>query len=292
MLRKKLNTLFRYEAVVLALFLSVAGGCGRPTLSPNLALLSQQPPYQYSDLDYATVLRAHVHNGLVDCKALADNRQPLERYYALLSVTGPNSTPEQFVTRAQKTAYWINAYNALVLRAVLERYPIKTMYDVTLPRLESEYQFSIDGHRENLIWLEEKILEDSNGDVRALFATSRAAMGTPQLMNEPVRASTLEGQLQSATHAALNNPQILRIDHANRAIFVWQLILRRQADFVQYWRSQRRGRRIDLYNVLCELAAPSRRRRLESAIGYDLREIPFDRRLNDTQLVKKHPAVP
>jgi hypothetical protein len=266
-------------------------GCGNSSLRPKLSLLSEETPYQYSDMDYAAVLQDYVQDGLVDYEALAANPEPLERYYALLSVTGPDSTPDQFVTRAQKTAYWINAYNACVLRAVLEHYPISTMYDVTLPRLQSEYKFSIDGRHENLIWMEGKILEDSNGDVRALFATSRAAMGSPRLMDEPVRASSLDRQVQRATENALNNPYLLRVDHGDQAIYVWQLILRRQADFIQYWRTQRRGRRVYLYNVLCELAAPSQRQRLEDAIGYDLREMSFDRRLNDIK-VRQHRSVP
>ena len=178
---------------------------------------------------------------------------------------------------------------------------------LALPRLQSEYQFSIDGRRENLVWVEEKILEDSNGDVRALFATSRAAMGTPRLMSEPLRASVLESQLQQATQKALNSHHLLRIDHDDQAICVWQLILRRYAalydriDRVSAVLSGAGLRKGDAMLALlpnvseaveCELAALQQRRRLEGVIEYDLRENFFDRRLNDVLIATKRRAIP
>jgi len=115
----------------------------RPDIRPRLGLLGSRP-LTYSDTDWATVLQNNVREGLVDYAGLLAQREPLERYYALVGETGPTRTPDQFVSRSAKTAYWINVYNALVLRAVLERYPISTMYDLTLPRLEYDYTFKVD----------------------------------------------------------------------------------------------------------------------------------------------------
>ncbi len=274
-------TLSRLAQPVLLLAGSVlAAGCAGPSLGPNLALLDDPDQPVYRDADWAAVLSRFVKDGLVDYDHLSREPEPLDRYYALLSVTGPTKTPEQFRSSAAATAYWINAYNALALCAVMSRYPVTTMYDMTLPRLEQGYRFRVDGRSLTLAQIEEEMLTRSLGDVRTLLATSRAALGTPRLTPEPIRTTSLNRQLAEAAAQALDNPDLLRIDHTNETIFLWQLIFRREGDFLKYWRRTRRTRTGYLFNVLLELASPERRRALQSAVGYTIRQIPFDRRLN------------
>jgi hypothetical protein len=262
------------------IMLAGCAGCAEPSVRPSVALLPPNRPLTYTDCDWAEVLRDCVREGLVDYDALLANREPLERYYALLGETGPTRTPDQFQSRAAKTAYWINAYNALVLRAVLEHYPVSTMYDLALPRLEYDYTFRVDGQVYNLVAIEAKMLEDSAQDVRTLLATSRAALGTPRLMSEPFREDGLENQLVQAAAAAFDNPYLLAIDHTTKHILVWQKVLDREQDFLAYWRLRRRVSSIYLYNVVLDMASTSRRRALQSAVGYRFRQIPFERKLN------------
>ncbi len=270
----------------------LASGCSSLVFEPEYRFLPLEQPYQYNDLDWAQVLQRHVRGGRMDYAALAGNRDPFDRYFALLSVTGPTATPEQFATREQRTAYWLNAFNALVVRAVLHWYPIGTMYDMNMPRLESDYRFRIDGRVLTLLTIEEEIFKESGNDARIYLATSRAALGTPGLLPEPFRASTLERQLTAAAAEALDNPNLLQVDHTRRTILLGQVILGRQADFVNFLRSRRRGSTLYLYNVLVELASPTQRRLLQGAVGYALREIPFDRRLNDTAIPTEPSVVP
>lgn len=264
-----------------AIFIVAGAGCARENLQPDVSLLDQTPPYLYSDADWAEVLSRHVRAGLVDYQALAKDPKPLRRYYALLSRTGPGSTPDQFASKQQIVAYWINAYNASVLLAVLQSYPISTIYDLTLPSLEYEYTFVLDGQPRTLGWVVDRILDESATDVRTLFLLCGASMGTPVLPDQPIRASTLERQLGEATVAALQNPSLLRIDHGAQAIFVWQEVLRRQDDFIRYWQTRRRVTTAYLFNVLLELASPEQRTTLQTAVGYSFRPLPFDRTLND-----------
>ena len=271
------------QAIMLLLAAAIvpgATGCAEPNVRPSLALLPPTRPLIYSDADWATVLQNHVREGLIDYAGLLADREPLERYYALIGETGPTLTPDQFVSRSLKTAYWINVYNALVLRAVLEQYPVSTMYDLALPRLEYDYTFKVDGTILNLSSIEGRMLDGSSRDVRTLLATSRAAVGTPLLMSEPFRADSLENQLTRKAADALDNPSLLRIDHAEKAILVWQVILNHEEDFLAYWKLRRRVSNIYLYNVILDLAPTRKRRELQSAVGYQFREIAFERRLN------------
>jgi hypothetical protein len=154
------------------------------------------------------------------------------------------------------------------------------MYDLALPRLEYDYTFRVDGQILNLTQIEARMLEDSAQDARTLLATSRAALGSPRLMSEPIRADTLENQLARAAADALDNPYLVQIDHVSKSILLWQVILNHETEFLDYWRLRRRIRSLYLYNVLLDMASTARRRTLQSAVGYRFREIPFERRLN------------
>jgi len=256
-------------------------GCAGPAqIDPDLSLLPRGSDVRYSDEDWAAVLKAHVKDGLVDYGRLKKKPEALQRYVALLSVKGPSRTPKEFGSRADKTAYWINAYNACVLTAVLRRYPLTTVYDLNLPRLETEYRFQVDGRRRTLMSMEAAALEASQEDARIFFALSRAAIGTPRLSADTIRPATLERQLAEAARKALANPNILRIEEGSQTIFVWQMVLRRRVDFMKYWRTHRRVREPSLLDVLSGLASPSVRVRLQAAAGYKLREVPFSRALN------------
>lgn len=276
------TTPFLFGALLAFLAVLAAGCQDRLTIPSNPRILNQSGPYTYSDEDWARVLRDHVRDGLVDYAGLDRDREPLDRYYALLGVTGPSRTPDQFPTSAHATSYWINAYNALAVLFVLNIYPVETIYDMdpSMPKIELA-TFRVDGRTCTLPEIEAKILEASDGDVRALFATSQGALGTPRLSSGPMRAATLERQLTQAAADALNNPRILRIDHAGRQILVWHLVLTRKDDFLDYWRTRRRTRTAYLLNVLADMASTRRRRALQGAVGYAFQAIPFDRRLND-----------
>lgn len=272
--------MFRYTKMSLLIMGTLVAGCAQVAVRPNVQLVPRPLPTTFDDKDWATVLREYVKNGLVDYDGLARNRDPLDRYYALISAMGPATAPDQFSSRNQKVAYDINAYNALVLCAVMEDPARPSLYDVSMPSLETGILFTLDGRPVTLRAIEERLLNESDGDVRIMFALSRAAVGSPALRFEPYRADSLERQLQETTAAALDNPYLLQIDNGQHAIFAWLNIFERQDAFLNYWQARRRTRAPTLLSVLIDMASPRRRQSLSAAIGYTIRPMPFDRRLN------------
>ncbi len=67
------------------------------------------------------LLELYVRDGFVYYSALRSDRGRLDRYIAALD--GPSAAAHANGTPAQKQALWINAYNALVLRTVINNYP-------------------------------------------------------------------------------------------------------------------------------------------------------------------------
>lgn len=278
--RSRMRTRWLGKLIVAGGFALVTLGCAQPhAFGPDTRLLDGPGPYAYSDRDWAEVLRDYTRDGLVDYAGLAAHHRPLDQYYALLGVTGPSRTPDQFPSSAHAAAYWINAYNAAVLLFVLEHYPDETIYEVGKPKIELA-TFRMDGQTLTLPQMEARILRITDGDVRALFATSRGALGTPRLPAEPLQAATLEAQIAQATADALNDPRILRIDESVQQVLVWQVVLAHRDDFERYYVARRRVANGSLLSVLMDMAASPRRQELERAAAYTLRTMPFDGRLN------------
>ncbi|MCI0540164.1 MAG: DUF547 domain-containing protein, partial [Verrucomicrobiales bacterium] len=79
----------------------------------------------FSYAPYAAALANHVDNrGMVNYRSLKADSGDLDAFAASLS----RVRPEQFEswTEPQKIAFWINAYNALTLEAIVRNYPIQS----------------------------------------------------------------------------------------------------------------------------------------------------------------------
>ncbi|MGE0704775.1 MAG: DUF547 domain-containing protein, partial [Vicinamibacterales bacterium] len=68
---------------------------------------------------FERILDAYVRDGLVYYRALRSDRSGLDGYVASLANESVSSA-----SRDEQIAFWINAYNAIVLRTVIDNYPI------------------------------------------------------------------------------------------------------------------------------------------------------------------------
>ena len=81
------------------------------------ATVERQSPVSHARLD--AILDIYVRDGLVYYRALQRERGSIDRYVASLDVSLDGRS------QAEQTTFWLNAYNALVLRTVIDRYPIR-----------------------------------------------------------------------------------------------------------------------------------------------------------------------
>src|SRR4029077_10440198 len=82
---------------------------------------------------YAKVIRDHVRMPSVDYSALKKGRAVLDA--AVDGFAQATAAEERAWTREQRLAFWINAYNAFTLRAIVDHYPIQSSWLSLLPRL-------------------------------------------------------------------------------------------------------------------------------------------------------------
>ena len=87
--------------------------------------MAQETPPRVSPLHrpFDEMLELYVRDGFVYYNALKIERSRLDRYIA--SLNGPVATEHAKGSPEQQRALWINAYNALVLRTVIDNFPIR-----------------------------------------------------------------------------------------------------------------------------------------------------------------------
>ncbi len=255
------------------------------------AYIPNPVPNSYEDRDWVTVLQDNLRDGLVDYRHLSENREPLERYLGLISVAGPESTPNLFPTPSDQMCYYINAYNACVLRAVLELYPTSMIHGINKPRLDYEYIFRIDHAHVKLAQIREKLEAVSRGDARVLFCLSEASMGSPALSDQSYQPNPLREQMRHAAQKALQNPLLFRVDDQNRRVLLWNRIISNRDWCMAFYQRQAGSAGGNLLSFLTDLADPSARDRLLQTQGYRVARMPVDRRLNDLNPIAQSSAA-
>jgi len=125
------------------------------------------------------VLDTYVRNGLVYYRALRSERSSLDRYVASLNVPAGEvaSWPP-----AEQQAFWLNAYNALVLRTIVDNYPIRTRSSDypegsvrQIPGAFDTVTHRVGGRALTLDGIEKLMLE-TYGDARLSLALGRGAL--------------------------------------------------------------------------------------------------------------------
>ena len=182
--------------------------------SLNLATAS----FDHDYANYGQLLRDHVRPPTVDYAALKSHRAALDLVVAAFGQ--PSREEEQAWTKAERFAFWINAYNLLTLRAIIDHYPIRSHWFTLQPRNSIR---QIDGVWTTLTWpvagrtatlddIEHRILRPEFKDPRVHFAINCASIGCPPLLDTPYRAVTLDAQLDAAARRYLAAPEGLQVD--------------------------------------------------------------------------------
>lgn len=187
----------------------------------------------YSDQPLRDVLTRHVAEGLVDYEGLSkQSRKPLDVYLDVVARFGPHSTPEVFPAATDQLAYYLNAYNAIMLRKWLD----DGAGDDRIPRTVNKAWFffdlwRVDGRWISLDTLEQTIIRPRYKDSRSHFALVCGAMSCPPLLAEPFVGSRLDEQLDILGRQWLTEPDGLEV-RADGEVFMSSIFSWYAEDFV------------------------------------------------------------
>lgn len=110
-------------------------------------------------------------------------------------------------TRDERLAFYLNAYNAWVLKGVLDAYPIKGIRDVApLFGFFTRSAITVSGNRMSLNKLEKEVIIPTFREPRVHFALNCASRSCPPLRAEPFAGGRLGTQLdeQAAGYVSAN----------------------------------------------------------------------------------------
>jgi hypothetical protein len=184
-------------------------------------------PLSFDHSLFNAALKSNVKNGRVSYAAM-NNDENFKRYLQSLKA----ATPTALGSRAEKLAFWFNAYNALTIDLITRHPEVKSIRDIT-PNAWKEQQFSIGGKSYTLDDIEHKIIIGELGEVRAHFGLVCAAKSCPILRGEAYQADKLSAQLEEQTRLFLNNPKRNRFDDVNKTIYLSKIFEWYKADFVK-----------------------------------------------------------
>lgn len=173
-------------------------------------LLAVVPVYAIDYTAYARLLQAHVRPGsingiqlnVVDYRAVKGDPR-----YAKALQEFAAAKPETFQSKAERFAFWVNTYNLLAIKAVIDQYPTMSIKDggSLLQPIWKKKIGIVAGKEFALDEVEHGILRKEFKDPRVHFAIVCASLSCPDLRTEPYVAERLDAQLDEAARSFLGN---------------------------------------------------------------------------------------
>jgi hypothetical protein len=176
---------------------------------------------------FDTILDLNVRDGLVYYRALKLDRGRLDAYVNAVAATNVDRLPKE-----EQLAFWLNAYNALVLRTVIDHYPIQgrsAAYPAKsirqIPGAFERTPHRVAGRSLTLDQIDKEVLPEFH-DPRVYFALGRGAIGSGRLRSEAFVPARLEEQLADVAAECVSRAQCVQVDRdagkiAVSSIFSW-----------------------------------------------------------------------
>ena len=180
------------------------------------------------------VLDVYVRDGLVYYRALRSERRRLDAYLGTLERLDADGWP-----REEQIALWLNAYNAHVLKAVIDRYPIDGRaagYPRNsirqIPGVFERTPRRVAGKNLSLDQIETEVLAAFE-DPRVTLALGRGSVGGGRLRSEAFTGERLGEQLRSVAAEFTTRQELLRIDSGAGTVSVTPILSWREALFAR-----------------------------------------------------------
>jgi len=152
------------------------------------------------------IVRTHIDDaGEVAYRNLRErDREQLNAYLERLGAAVPDE-----LDRSEQFAFWINAYNAVILAGVLDGYHAES----TLGRYQffKRYKRRVAGKERTPDEIEHEILRPRFKDFRVHFAVNCASASCPKLRREAYTGARLDEQLDAQAREFLNDPKRNRL---------------------------------------------------------------------------------
>jgi len=178
------------------------------------------------------LLDLYVRNGDAYYRALKAERGKLDGFVAQQGTTAVDK-----MSREEQIAFWLNAYNALVLKTIIDHYPIaggSGAYPAkSIRQISGAFErlpHRVAGRTITLDQIEQTVLAGFH-DPRVFFALGRGAAGSGRLRSEAFTPARLEEQLAETAAECVTRAQCIRIDRETAKVHVSSIFSWREKEF-------------------------------------------------------------
>jgi hypothetical protein len=136
------------------------------------------------------------------------DKAALDGYVAALG-----RVPVARLGRPEQLAFWVNLYNALAVKIVLDHYPVATIRELNLSRGISEWGpfgaklATVEGEALSLDDILHRIIRPIWREPRAHYLVNPATIGAPNLPRRAVTANNLNELMTEGGRAFVNHPR-------------------------------------------------------------------------------------
>ena len=226
-------------------------------------------------LDRGVVKDNRLKQNLFSYTTLSSKERSLLRNY----LEYLQSIDPRVFSRAEQKAYWINLYNALTVKLVLENYPVESITEIK----QRFYHFGhwnkklaiVQGRHLSLNDIEHRILRPIWKDPLIHYGVNCASIGCPDLSSIVFTGENVDRLLEQAAKKYINHSRGLLIERG-------QLIL---SSIYEWYEEDFGGGREGVFKHLMEYANPEKRSILENYQGKVLYHYNWS--LNDRKLLVK-----
>jgi len=137
-----------------------------------------------------------------------DDKKSLDTYLQQLQKVKISS-----LNKEEQKAYWVNLYNSLTVKVILDHYPVKSIMDIDIsPGLFSNGPWDakllqIEEEEMSLNDIEHRILRPIFKDNRLHYALNCASLGCPNLQPVAFTSSNIEELLETSSKEYINSPR-------------------------------------------------------------------------------------
>jgi hypothetical protein len=201
------------------------------------AIVVATPAAQESSADarrktFDQLLDLYVRNGDVYYRALKAERAKLDGFLSQQATTTVDK-----LSREEQLAFWLNAYNALVLKTVIDHYPLLGKSAEYPPKSIRQISGSFErlphrvaGRTLTLDQIEQTVLATFQ-DPRVFFALGRGGAGSGRLRSEAFTPARIEEQLAETAAECVTRAQCIRVDREAGKVYASSIFSWREKEF-------------------------------------------------------------
>jgi len=167
-----------------------------------------------------------VSGGSINYTAIKQNFEEIEALYEQI-----NNMALSNASDTEKKAFYINAYNLIVIHQVAKYYPLKSPMDQS--GFFDKVKHQVAGEAMTLNYLEIKKIIIPYQDPRIHFVLACAARGCPKLANFSYTPDHLDQQLTTRTKLALNDPAFTKVNNTEKKVEISKIFDWYKKDFTQ-----------------------------------------------------------